>query len=238
MSQNIKVDIRKTKGYTLIWQEMNQDLRLKNKDVGLLVRLLSLPPDWRFSETGLCKRFDIGKHELRTELEKLEYCGYLTRVQTRDESGRFSGSNWIIYDVPQNNNALPLSDFQTSEKPVTENQTQLNTKELNTKKLNNLSQKKQSFYCTLKQTSEGLIDEYCYNCYLINKCPFETRMLMETECLDPYNLSDDENSYLMETVFFRNRVYDITQRLKNGICLDSEKQYFGIVEDCNGSKQE
>lgn len=234
MDENIHLKIKKNKGYTLIWQGVNQDIRLRNKDLGLLVRLLSLPDDWRFSEAGLIKRFGIGKHELKKELEILEQCGYLERKQKRDANGKFAGTEWIVYDEPLHHDPLPMSGFPMTDKPATENQQQLNKNLLNTKELN-LSHKAKGFYCSLKKSSSSYIDEHCKNCYIINQCPFPLRKLTIAECFDPFYLNAMELDYLMKTVLFPNSYYDIQLRLENKNCTEEEKEYFKIEENNNGS---
>lgn len=256
---NINIQVRVKKGYTLIWQDINQDLRLSNKDLGLLVRLLGLPPNWRFSETGLCERFQIGKYELRTGLKKLEACGYLEREQLRSKGGKYSYTKWTVYDFSKNKDCSPLSGFRTSDnpkadkpktdKPGTENQPQLITNELNTNGLNTnishySSQQKNDrntslFYCDLKYTYNGVIDENCENCYRINACPFPCRQPLISELNNPEFVTAQENRDLVDFIFYRNPYYNRQERKMNNILTDEEKRYGDVGEiDTNGCLQE
>lgn len=242
---NINVQVRTRKGYTIIWQDINQDLRLKNKDVGLLVRLLGLPPNWRFTEAGLCQRFQIGKYELKNGLKKLEACGYLEREQLRSKDGKFSYSNWTIYDFPKSNDCSPISGFPSSvnsaaKNPSSENQTQLNKNELITKELTtNLSRNKAQFFCAKQKTIHGQIDENCDECYIINACPFPCRELHQSERFGSGNHRQEEDYYLMNLCFLRNNRYDPFERAANNILTDLEERYFNYGDaDSNGCLQE
>lgn len=112
--------------FTVIDNFALRDNRLSLKARGLLVTMLSLPDNWKFSENGLCSIFEKdGQAAIRSGLKELEEAGYLVRERVRDEHGRVSSVNWIVYDKPQVENP-------SVETPNLEEQPQLNTKELNT----------------------------------------------------------------------------------------------------------
>lgn len=102
-----------TQQFTVVSQSIMRDDRLSLKDTGLLVRLLSLPDNWEFSENGLIAIFqNDGQTAIRTALKHLESCGYLKRIRTRDEKGKISGVEWIIYDKPHfENHSLDFPDL-------------------------------------------------------------------------------------------------------------------------------
>lgn len=113
----------KTQQFTIVAQTIMRDDRLSLKETGLLVRLLSLPDNWEFSENGLIQIFkNDGQTSIRTGLKRLEECGYLVRKRTRDSLGRLSNVEWIIYDSPHLEN-------QSVDFPNLEIQPQSNTKE-------------------------------------------------------------------------------------------------------------
>ena len=148
--------INKTQGYTIVGQNISMDGRLGMKERGLLLTLLSLPDNWEFSVIGLSKILPDGKAAIQSTVQKLEKLGYLKRVQTKGEKGKFAGYDWEIISLPEvveapltenrstakKSRKSPLTENRSTEnpsteKPSTENQSQLNTKELNTKKSNN-----------------------------------------------------------------------------------------------------
>lgn len=61
---------------------------LTDSQLGLLVRLLSLPPGWETTTTQLAQPGD-GRDKIRSGLKALESLGLVRREQYRDESGRY-----------------------------------------------------------------------------------------------------------------------------------------------------
>ncbi len=115
--------------FTVIDNSAIRDDNLSLKALGLLVKLLSLPDNWEFSENGLEKAFKKdGQSSIRSGLKELENCGYLTRKKGRDDKGRIARVEWIITENPHLEN--PSLD-----NPNLDNQPQLNTKEPNTKRI-------------------------------------------------------------------------------------------------------
>lgn len=135
--------------FTSISNETLSDPNLTLKDVGLLVRLLSLPDNWEFSENGLEKIFlKDGRDSIRTGLKHLEENGFLHRYKERDKNGRILGVVWELYEVSTGINYTdspslgnptlvnPTLENPSLEKPRLGNPPQLNTNILNTKLLN------------------------------------------------------------------------------------------------------
>lgn len=142
----------KTQQFTIVAQAIMRDDRLSLKDTGLLVRLLSLPDNWEFSENGLLQIFkNDGQTSVRTGLKRLEECGYLVRKRTRDELGRLSNVEWTIYDCPHLEN-------QSVDFPNLEIQPQSNTKESNTNESTTKEKKKVSKADTA--TFDSIIEGY------------------------------------------------------------------------------
>lgn len=68
-------------GYTLVNNDIVYDEDLSLKNMGLLLRLLSLPEDWEFSIPGLASLSKDGAGSVRTGLQDLERMGYLVRAR-------------------------------------------------------------------------------------------------------------------------------------------------------------
>lgn len=134
------------KGFTTVTNNIFRDKRLNFRDVGLLIFLLSLPDNWKFSISGIASvRLEDGKYSIRSGIEKIEKCGYLTRRPKKGENGRYTGYEWEVFNSP----IAPLSGFQTTEKPTmekrsSENQTEQNTNKQNTNKQNTYNYNKRN----------------------------------------------------------------------------------------------
>lgn len=125
--------------FTVVDNFVLRDNRISLKARGLLITMLSLPDNWEFSENGLCSIFPKdGQTSIRSGLKELEENGYLIRNRARDEKGRMSRVDWIIFDYPHFEN--PNLDI-----PNCENRPQLNTKGLNTEKRNTNREERKRF---------------------------------------------------------------------------------------------
>lgn len=121
--------------FTVVDNFALRDENLSLKARGLLVTMMSLPDNWKFSENGLCAILaKDGQSAIRSGLKELEKYGYLTRIRTRDRSGRVSEVIWTIYEKPRLEN--PSVDRINLENLNLGNITQLNTYQYNTKESN------------------------------------------------------------------------------------------------------
>ena len=118
----MKIKAEHQDNFTVIDNGIFADKRLPLKARGMLATLLSLPDNWEFNENGLEKMFCDGLTAIKSSLKKLEETGYLVKKQARDENGKFTKNEWIIYEKP------------STKSPISENDTQLNTNKLNTNK--------------------------------------------------------------------------------------------------------
>ena len=77
----------------------NDGLSLKAK--GLLGYLLSRPDNWTICMADLVKRTKDGKASVRSAIEELENCGYVTKVQLRN-GNLFNGYEYTVHELPLN----------------------------------------------------------------------------------------------------------------------------------------
>ncbi|MCD8367810.1 MAG: helix-turn-helix domain-containing protein [Clostridiales bacterium] len=135
--------VEKNANYTTMSNHHLKDHGLSLKAKGLLSQFLSLPDSWHYNVKGLVTINKDGKAAIETALWELEQCGYVQRRQLRDENGRMSGVEYIIYEVPQTpepETALPLPENPSTgnpaaDKPQAENPPQLNTNPSNTDRI-------------------------------------------------------------------------------------------------------
>ena len=72
-----------TGGFTTMLNHHLRNRNLSLKAVGLLSKMLSLPPDWDYSIRGLATLNTDGIDGIRTAMKELEDEGYVVRVQSR-----------------------------------------------------------------------------------------------------------------------------------------------------------
>lgn len=109
MSDTVIIQRKVASNFTVLDNAIIRDMRLSWKALGLLVRLLSLPPNFKLRLVSLSRERPSGRDATRSGLKELEQCGYLTIVREREASGKFTTTTWIVNDRPE--------DTPKSEKP-------------------------------------------------------------------------------------------------------------------------
>lgn len=92
-----------TRDFTVIPNALLQDQRLSCRERGLLVWMLSKPPEWNFSHKALLAELPYDKKGVvQSCINKLTETGYLRITQERS-CGRLGKTVWYVYDVPYPN---------------------------------------------------------------------------------------------------------------------------------------
>jgi predicted transcriptional regulator len=134
----IRVD--KRSNYTVVDNTFIRDMNLSMKAKGLMLLMLSLPPEWDYSVAGLAAICKEGMTAIRGALKELEECGYLRRERRNSEKGYFV-YEYILSEIPQPYSGnLYAVEEQTAEvhteEAHVENRVQLNKDVLNKEELN------------------------------------------------------------------------------------------------------
>lgn len=108
----------------------NKEMSLKSK--GLLSLILSLPPTWNYSLSGLCAICKESQTAIRSALKELEKHKYLIRKRQKNELGQFE-YEYIVYEVPYTGNAY--TEKQDTQKVHTENRPQISKEKVSKDKL-------------------------------------------------------------------------------------------------------
>lgn len=110
----------KTKNYTMMSNQHLKDKRLTLKAKGLMSVMLSLPENWDYTLRGLSAISKEGVDAISEAVKELERSGYVIRNRKRDERGRLSGTEYLIYE-DCHMNSQPAPDAPKPEKPKREN---------------------------------------------------------------------------------------------------------------------
>lgn len=107
--------VERTGNFTVMSNMHLKDRRLSFKSKGLLSVIFSLPPDWKYTLTGFAKIAADGVESVKSTVKELEKYGYVSRHQTRDERGRMSVNEYLVYENPQENpDYVPDENFADS----------------------------------------------------------------------------------------------------------------------------
>lgn len=138
--------IHKTANYTIMANYHFKQKEMSLKAKGLLSLMLSLPDEWDYSIAGLVKLSKDGKDSVMSALKELEKFGYLVRTRKQDESGKFIGYDYDIWETPEDSflppySEKPYAENPNTDKPNTENPRQLNNKRINDEGINSSKNK-------------------------------------------------------------------------------------------------
>lgn len=83
--------------FFVVGMDVAKNQRLNLTERGMLLTLLSLPPDWNFTVEGMTKILPDGRDRIRTTMNNLKKYGYVRRVQGRRGDGSFESGHMEIY---------------------------------------------------------------------------------------------------------------------------------------------
>lgn len=107
--------VEKNKNYTTMANFHLRDKNLSNKARGLLSTMLSLPESWDYTTRGLAAICKDGVDGITAQLQELEERGYLVRHRLRDDKGRMTDVEYVIYEEPHPRTPDTVSPY--TEKP-------------------------------------------------------------------------------------------------------------------------
>ena len=110
--------VERTRDYTVMSNHHLKNRLLSLKAKGLLSVMLSLPDEWDYTLRGLAAISKEGVDAIREAIRELEDAGYIVRSRGRNEKGQLSGTEYVIYEHPQQKANAPMLDFTTQEKSV------------------------------------------------------------------------------------------------------------------------
>ena len=126
--------------FFVVGMDVAKDQKLSLTERGMLLTLLSLPPDWDFTVEGVSKILPDGRDRIRTAMNNLKKYGYVMQVQGRREDGAFDSGHMEIYHKPFDVSGVddkPPSVLPSSENPTSGKAIQVNNHISNNNKLNN-----------------------------------------------------------------------------------------------------
>ena len=136
MSISLIVKRKVASHFTIIPNDVISDQNLSWKSLGLLVKLLSLPPGYPYlTMESLSKKNGTGAAATRSGLQELETAGYLSIERTHDSRGRFAKTVWHISDEPSEKAGSapycenPNVDKSKADQPRPGKQAHINTKQ-------------------------------------------------------------------------------------------------------------
>ena len=134
--------------YFIVGMDIARDQNMNLAERGMMLTLLSLPPEWRYSNEGMVHILPDGKQKVCNAMKSLIEKGYVKRIQSRSVGGAFGDT---VIEVFHKAIIIPDSEGKTQtvlpspEKRMTANRPQVNNHISNNNKYNNYK-KKGSFH--------------------------------------------------------------------------------------------
>ena len=113
--------VKKTDNYTIISSKLLRNKSIKNKYLGFLLKVLSLPDYWHFSMSGLKAICQEGKTAVHNAVNKLIDMGYLVRTQLRSNESVYNCFEYVysFFDVPVSKEEADELESETRRKAIT-----------------------------------------------------------------------------------------------------------------------
>ncbi|MCK4121067.1 hypothetical protein HFK83_01535 [Ralstonia pseudosolanacearum] len=128
---------RPQSNFYILDKRISEDVHLSWAARGLLVYLLGKPDNWRVSAQALVNEttgasMPSGRDAIYRILRELQTAGYVSRVQTKNEGGTFTETDYMVSEIPlspltENPEAAPLTVQPLTVQPLTANPTLTST---------------------------------------------------------------------------------------------------------------
>lgn len=212
--------VEKNQNYTVMSNYHLRDKRLTLKSVGLLSKMLSLTNEWNYTTRGLAAICKEGVDAIGAALKELEICGYLVRHQLRDDKGRITDTEYVIYESPHTaypDTENPDMDKPDTGQPDTGKPAQLNIDITNTQKQNTDISSTDSIPFFSEETAAWL--------------PEANRMETDAQKMDSYRELIRENIeydiLLHDLPYDKDRLDEIVELMTETVC--SKRKYIRIA---------
>lgn len=217
-----------------------EDSRLSAKAKGLMWWFLSKPDNWKVYESVLVKAMADGRDSIRSGLAELERYGYISRLQERDDNGKFSTTEFHVHEQPDNEGTSDATQVQQKqsvdgksavgedlpwpENPSTDNPTLL---------INNKIQENNNYKNTAREETNDLKDKN-------EETPCEPSMppmqLMPEGCSEPapeyiQMYEAQLKTYLRDEVISSSFTYDLYVGDMRLYAVYNNNRYYWVNED-------
>lgn len=116
-----KIKTLKSGNFTSIDNTIARDKRVSLRARGMLLTIMSLPDDWKFTVNGLVSILKESRGIVYKVIDELIELGYCTRKKRAKVGGQFRGSVYTFYDNPSTASSIPNPVERTVIKQTKEN---------------------------------------------------------------------------------------------------------------------
>ena len=195
--------IIKEKNYTVVTNDILRDKRLTDSATILLIRMLSLPEEWDYTQAGLSITFGTGAKAVASAIKVLEETGYLLRTQTRSEGGRYSKSEYLVFE--KSKTLEEIEEIQQKKVQIKQPKQKKQSKQETVKQKQNKNQKSD----IQKSDIQNKYIQNTYNYQSINK-PYKSmdRTKKEIDVIDKINEYNTYKEIIKENIGYEVLIAD------------------------------
>lgn len=110
MDDAIIVRHKVSQNFTILDNNLINDSALTWKALGILIWLVSRPPNFKLRLCYLAKLRPTGRDGTRSGIKELEEQGYINIVRERDRTGKFLTTTWEVSDRPEFKKEVPATE--------------------------------------------------------------------------------------------------------------------------------
>ena len=114
--QTIFRNNNKSGNFTCINNSILQSLTLSPDEIGVLVRLLSLPDNFVINKTSIWKTMNIGREHFNKVWNKLSGIGYIQTTKTIDVKSKHFEYSHSVHEIPVHQ--IPVHQESVHQEPV------------------------------------------------------------------------------------------------------------------------
>ena len=113
--------VKKDSNFTIISAKLLRTNKIRNKLIGFMMKVLSLPNSWNFSMSGLKAICKEGKTAVHNAVNKLIDLGYLVRTQLHSNESIHNCFEYVysFFDVPVSKEEADELEAETRRKAIT-----------------------------------------------------------------------------------------------------------------------
>ena len=113
--------VKKDSNFTMVSGKLLRNDEIRNKLIGFMLKVLSLPDSWRFSMPGLQAICKEGKTAVHNAVNKLRDMGYLVRTKLLSNESAHNQFEYVysFFDVPVSKDEADELEAETRRKAIT-----------------------------------------------------------------------------------------------------------------------
>lgn len=100
MSKNIWKIERRERNFTMVDNSILENDKMSFEAKGILIYLLSKPPEWIVRRADLMKKAGRGKVYIKRVIDELTASGHIKVEQTRDDKGKLAVTHYTVFEEP------------------------------------------------------------------------------------------------------------------------------------------